>query len=320
MPVIECRQDTTEAAKRSILPIKNILFATDFSSASEAAFPYVSAIAHRFGSTVHIAHVLSDTSMASVAMMTGGVDYASMGTLYDDAQAEAQQKVDEIASWLGTIPRRIYVRHGFVWPNLSKIAADNAIDLIVVGTHGRTGVGKLVLGSVAEDILRRALCPVLTVGPRVRGRARLPELGGSRRAIAPVELELRHILCATSLAPASVSIVPVAVALCVEFEAQLTLMHAIEEYSRPEHRPGPMENGIRQLQALIPHDARLAYSAEAVVQFGAAWECIVKTADEREADLIVIGAHPSEGTSHVPWSTVHRVVAHANCPVLTLRS
>ncbi len=316
MAVLERKQDTTEIRKRPFVSIKNVLVATDFSATSEATLPYVSAIAHRFRSTVHIVHVLSDTSLA---MMSGGVDYVSMETLYDDAHAEAQAKAHQVASWLGNIPCRTYVRHGLVWPNLSEIVAENAVDLIVVGTHGRTGLGKLVLGSVAEDILRHAPCPVLTVGPKVRGRARLPEFGGSKREIAPVELELQHIVCATNLAPASIRVVPVAVALSEEFEAQLTLMHVVEEYSRLEDRSGPIENDVRRLQALVPHDARLAYSPEAVVQFGAAWECIVKTADEREADLIVLGAHPSDGTSHVPWSTVHRVVAHANCPVLTVR-
>jgi nucleotide-binding universal stress UspA family protein len=316
MAVLEYKQGTTETAKRSFLPIKNILFATDFSATSEAALPYVSAIAHRFGSTAHIAHVLSDTSLA---MMTGGIDYVSMDTLYGETQAEAEGKVHQVSSWMGSVPCRTYVRHGLVWPSLSEIVTQNAIDLIVVGTHGRTGLGKLVLGSVAEDILRHAPCPVLTVGPKVRGRARLPEFGGAKREIVPVELELRNIVCATNLAPASVRVVSATIALSEEFAAQLTLVNVIEEYSRPQDRPGPIENGVRQLQLLVPRDARLAYSPETLVQFGAAWECIVRTADEKEADLIVLGAHPSEATSHVPWSTVHRVVAHANCPVLTVR-
>lgn len=316
MAVLECQPGTTEKANSYLLSIKNILFATDFSATSEAALPYAGAIARHFGSTVHLVHVVSE---ANLLMVTGGIDYVSVGALCDDLQAQAKAQIDEVASKLGTHSCRIYVRYGLVWQNLREIISANAIDLIIVGTHGRTGLGKLVLGSVAEDILRHAQCPVLTVGPEIHGRARLPGFAGSKREIAPVELELRQIVCAINLTPASAEVAPVAVALAKEFDAQLTLMHVIEEYSRPEDRPGPIENGIRQLQALVPTELTLAYTPETVVEFGAAWERIVKTADDRGADLIVLGAHPSEGTSHVPWSTVHRVVAHANCPVLTVR-
>jgi len=69
---------------------------------------------------------------------------------------------------------------------------------------------------------------------------------------------------------------------------------------------------------LVPKDASLAYAPEIVMEFGQASECILNTAAEREADLIVLGAHPADVTAHLPWSTVHRVVAHAACPVLTV--
>src|SRR4051812_30885681 len=150
------------ARSGSSLSIRNVLFATDFSPTSEAALPYATAICRRFRSTLHMEHILSD---AGTLMMTGGVDYVSMGTIYEDAQNEAQEKLDEISARFETIPHRNYVRHGSVWKNLAALIEENAIDLMVVGTHGRTGLGKLLLGSVAEAILRQASCPVLTVGP-----------------------------------------------------------------------------------------------------------------------------------------------------------
>src|SRR5208337_746909 len=144
------QQDTEKAASSEQHPfaVKNVLFATDFSACSEAALPYAGAICRRFGGTLHLAHVLSD---ASLLMMTGGVDYVSMGTIYDDANTEAKEKIEKIAAQFDSIPHRNYVRHGSVWGNLAEIIAANHIDLIVVGTHGRTGLGKLLLGSVAED-------------------------------------------------------------------------------------------------------------------------------------------------------------------------
>ncbi len=318
MSVLEFKPDTPETKIRpTAISIKNVLYATDFSATSESAMPYASAICRRFGSTLHIAHVLSD---ANLLLMTSGVNYVCVGTVYEDAHNEALGKIKQVTDRLGALPLRTYVRHGQVWKNLAEIVAENRIDLIVVGTHGRTGVGKLLLGSVAEDILRHSPCPVLTVGPKVRGRARLPEYHGTSQEIAPAELELQTIVFATDLTPASTAVAPVVFGLSREFESRLILMHVIEEYSKLEDHSRPIENGIQQLQAMVPKDAGLAYTPETVMEFGSAWQCIVNTAAEHDADMIVLGARPSEGTTRVPWSTVHRVVANANCPVLTVRT
>jgi nucleotide-binding universal stress UspA family protein len=316
MTVLEFKQDTPETDKQpAAISVKNVLYATDFSTTSASALPYATAICRRFGSTLHLAHVLSDTNLL---LMTGGVDYVCFETLYSDAQSLAQEKVQHIAAELREIPYRTYVRHGQVWTNLSGIVAENGIDLIVVGTHGRTGLGKLVLGSVAEDILRHAPCPVVTVGPGVCSRAKLPGFYGKGGELAPVQLELRHILYATNFTAASLRVVPVAVSLAAQFEARLTLMHVLEDYSKLGSRPAPIDDGVRKLQDQVPKDPALAYAPEIVIEFGSAWKCIVNKAAEREADLIVLGAHPASGTTHLPWSTVHQVVAHATCPVLTV--
>jgi nucleotide-binding universal stress UspA family protein len=317
MTVIESRQDTPDTRERSAaISVKNVLYATDFSATSESALPYATSICRHFGSTLHVAHILSDTN---VLLMTGGVDYVCVGTVYEDAHTEAQEKIQQLGARLGEIPHRTYVRRGPVWTTLSRIVAESSIDMIVVGTHGRSGLGTLLLGSVAEDILRHAPCPVLTVGPGVRGRARLPEFHGNGRELAPVELELQHIVYATSFTPASLTVAPVAIALAEEFESRLTLMHVIEDYTNLGTRPGPIEEGVRQLQAVVPEDAMLAYKSEIVMEFGSVPQGILNTAAERDADLIVLGAHLAHRSTHLPWSTVHEVVAHATCPVLTVR-
>ncbi len=316
MTVLEYQQDTPLARKQpSAISIKNVLYATDFSATSESAFPYATALCRRFGSTLHVAHVLSD---ANLLLMTGGVDYVSVGTIYEDAHTLAQEKLQQLTARLGKIRSRTHVRHGQVWTNLRGIVVENEIDLIVVATHGRTGLGKLLLGSVAEDILRHAPCPVLTVGPKIHARSRLPEVQTRGRDVAPVELELHHILYATNLPAASLQVAPVALALAEEFEARLTLMHVFESYPDLSTKPGPIEAGVQQLHALVPKNTALAYAPEIVMEFGSAPKCIVNTAVERDADLIVLGARHADLTTHLPWTTVHEVVAHAPCPVLTV--
>ena len=305
------------AHKASALSVKNVLFTTDFSAASEAALPYAAAICRHFGSLLHAAHVLSDTN---ILMMTGGVDYVSLSTVYEDAHAEAKQKLDQISASLAGIPHRSYVRHGQVWDNLAGLIDEEQIDLIVLGTHGRGGLGKLLLGSVAENILRHATCPVLTVGPKVSGGAKLPAFGNRSRDLAPFELQLKQIVFATNFAENSACVAKEAVSLAEEFGARLTLLHVIEDYTQLGSRPGPMEDGIRRLRDLIPTSATLQYLPETLLEFGSAWKSIVKSAADRQADLIVLGARSSEnaGTTHLP-STSQHVIAQAQCPVLTIR-
>jgi nucleotide-binding universal stress UspA family protein len=171
------------------------------------------------------------SSDVGLLMMTGGVDYVNLGTLYNDAQNEASQKLAVIAGRLEGIPHRCYVRHGQVAKSLAAIVEDHKVDLVVLGTHGRTGLGKLMLGSVAEDILRHAPCPVLTVGPRVSGRSGLPALQKGEHDLAPPELDLRRIVVAVNLAHTSEQIAQAAVSLAEEFRSQLTLTHVAENYS-----------------------------------------------------------------------------------------
>jgi nucleotide-binding universal stress UspA family protein len=318
MHVLAFKQDTPETKEQlAAISVKNVLYATDFSTTSEAALPYATAICRKFGSTLHVVHVISDTGLL---LMTGGVDYVTFGTLYEDANTTAKEKIDAIITRGSGIPWRSYLRHGKVWPNLRSIIAENEIDLIVVGTRGRIGFEKLLLGSVAEDILRHAPCPVLTVGPRTTGRVRLPQFEGKAKALAPVELELQHILYAANLTAASLKVAPFAIAMAEEFGARLTLMHVLESSSTCDSSPSQTEECTRRLQGMVPKDATLAYAPATVIEYGSAWQAIVTTAAVRDADLIVLGAQPSDGTTHLPWSTVHQVVAHAKCPVLTLRS
>lgn len=303
---------------KPLVGVKNVLFATDFSATSDAALPYAAAICRRFGSTLHIFHVLSE---ASLLMMTGGVDYVSMGTIYDDAQQEAKERLEQICARLEGIPHRTYVRFGQVWNSLAPILAQSNVDLIVLGTHGRTGLGKLLLGSVAENILRHAACPVLTVGPKVCGHAKLPAVPDRGQDVAPPELELRHIVCATNFGKNSDAVAQAAIRLAEEFRSRFTLLHVIEDYTQLGRKPGPMEEGIRRLQELVPRDSALQYAPELLLEFGPAPERILKIGSEREADMIVLGARSSAdvGTTHFPWSSAHYVIAQAHCPVLTIR-
>jgi nucleotide-binding universal stress UspA family protein len=193
----------------------------------------------------------------------------------------------------------------------SPSIAKHDIDLIVVGTHGRTGALKLVMGSIAEKIFRQAPCPVLTVGPNVVSQ---------QKSLA----EFNQILLATDFGEESVAAVPYAISLAQEHQASLSLLHVLE---RPHVGSVDLESNsdflLRRLQELVPKDTELWCHPEYIVQFGSPAERILEFCATRGADIIVMGVRPTHGTvntvTHLTHTTAQHIVAHAACPVLTIR-
>ncbi|HEV2696388.1 MAG TPA: universal stress protein [Terriglobales bacterium] len=308
-------EEKTETA----VELKNLLFATDFSDASQAALPYVTALSVRYGSTIHLVHVLPEVTF----LRPGAPDPAVMGSIYEDAHSDAQEKIQRISDRLKGFSHMTHVRHGEICEVLSEIIKEQKIDLVVAGTHGRTGLGKLVMGSVAEQILRATTCPVLTVGPKVVGTvAPVPR---RNRELPPARINIRQILYATDFKQESLEAVGYAVSLAREFRARLALLHVIEDYGDHLHEhPGPIDGVLQKLQELVSDDSGLRYPPEILAQFGLPAESILQAASEREADLIVLGVRPANGhmgaATHLGRAVSHKVIVGATCPVLTVRS
>jgi nucleotide-binding universal stress UspA family protein len=298
--------------------IQNVLFATDFSDVSEAALPYVTALSLRYGSTVHVVHVLPDVAL----LRPGAPDPVMFGSIYEEAHSVAQEKIQQLSKRLKGFPHKTYVRHGEVLDVVKNIVEEQKIDLLVLGTHGRTGLGKLLMGSVAEQIFRQANCPVLTVGPGVPATEKVRESRHDRE-LPPVQVKFGNILYATDFKPDAVEGSWYAVSLAREFNAHLTLLHVIEDFGEHLHeRPGPIETALVKLEELVPDREGLRYAPEFVAEYGSAAEVILKIANEYEADLVVLGVRPTSSNgaaTHFGRSVAHKVVAGANCPVLTIR-
>jgi len=194
---------------------------------------------------------------------------------------------------------------------VTKIAFDVA-DLIVLGTRGRTGLGKLLLGSQAEEIFRPAKCPVLTVGPHSQ-----PISGG--------ENELKEVLFATDFTPESQAAAPYAVSVALALQAHLNLLHVVEE-PKTEELVYPTEvipSSERLLRSLVPEDAHFWREPRYFVERGAVSEKILETAERIPASLIVLGVRGPMGipgaAGHLSAGLAHKVVVNASCPVLTVR-
>jgi nucleotide-binding universal stress UspA family protein len=187
--------------------LKNILFPTDFSPFSDTALKYAQAIARRYGSKILAAHVISPEAYQFMS------PEAWQGS-FEMIEQAARKEMTQVSKRLANFPHTVVLKHGEIWDTLSELIETQEIDLVVLGTHGRTGFERLVMGSVAEMIYRQTMCPVLTVGPQVTQNA-------------PPEIGFRLILYATDFTPESLAGAPFAFSLAQEHQAKLELLHVI---------------------------------------------------------------------------------------------
>ena len=297
------------AATGTRIALKNILFLTDFSEPSQAALPFAVAMAREFGAKVHALHVLAPDPYVYA--------YAAPETIAVAIEAQeeaAEAEMQQVAAQFGVVPHDVAVMRGAgVWPALEQAIVDWSADLIVLGTHARTGLHKLMLGSVAEEIFRRSPIPVLTIGPWARQ--------GAHNAA-----QFHRVLFATDFSPEAVAAAPYAISLAEEHQARLTLLNVIHERvqeTRKAHIEPSVANVMYELHEIVPQDAELWCRPEAMVEYGEPGARILEAAKKRDADLIVLGVRSTAGrlgaATHLERAVAHKVVAHATCPVLTVR-
>jgi nucleotide-binding universal stress UspA family protein len=298
---------------RQRVAFQNILLATDFSTPSDVALDYAGAIARRYDAKIYVAHVIRPDAYQLVPP-------EALNATMDQTRRYAEQHMANllVSGRLRDIPPQVLVGTGELWPVLADMIERHVVDLIVAGTHGRTGVRKLLLGSVAEEIFRLAPCPVLTVGPHV-SEARSEEHSYLR---GPV----RRILYATDFTPNSDRASGYALSLAQEHEAHLTLLHVVQELPEgsPQNRARLLEYFFRKLRELVPAEAELWCAPEFAVEFGPTADAILKVAagrtPEEAVDLIVLGVRKAATfPGHLPPATAYKVVCQARCPVLTVR-
>ena len=287
---------------RTRITVKNILFATDFSAAADAALPIAIEVARRYGAKVYGVHVnrFDDYTAAAPNAWAAIAEAAEKETKEDDGRLNEQ---------LQSIEHEVVIGEGDTWEVVSNLIEQKEIDLVVLGTRGRTGLARAILGSVAEQILRQAPCPVLTVGPHV-------SLWSDEYA------KMREILYATDLTTDFPMAAPYAISLAQENQAHLVLLHVIEDPKVGElvKSPEVVDFKERKLQQLVTEQAGLWCDPMCIVEQGAAAEKILDVAKRRHTDLIVLGARPARGlATHLNIGTVHKVVSQATCPVLTIR-
>lgn len=292
------------ASEHRVVP-GNILVATDFSSASAPAVAYALSLARRLGSNLYFAHVVRPDTLHRG-------DPCEPGSSLDQAWREGHHLTTDllIAGHLRGITHKLLIAQGEIWDQLAAMVRENDIGLIVVGTHRRTGLKKMLLGSVAETIFRQAPCPVLTVGPDFDA--------GTIRDSGP-----RRILYATDLAPAATA-ASYAFLFARQYDAHLILLHVIQESGGTGdsrlHKSQRLESAKARLGKLVTEHGGLARDPELIVGFGTPVTRVLDVASEKKPDLIVLGVQQASGRPerHV-WATASAIVRQSACPVLTVR-
>ena len=282
------------------IAFKNILFATDLSSTTELALPYAVEIARQSGASIHVVHVIQPDIYPLVPP-------SEWPKIAQEEVVFREEKKNQLEVELMGLPHEFLFPAGDVWQNVAHIIEDKKIDLLVLGTHGRTGIGKILVGSVAENIFRQAACPVLTVGPAASSKRRQP--GGA---------ELNRILYATDFSPESLAAAPYAISLAKEHRAELILMHSIQNA-----KPVEVDSAYHTLRDVVPGAVGLESKLRCIVERGAPEDTILGVAKRHDVDMIVLGVRSAQGhptaITHFFHSTAYKVVTEAMCSVLTVR-
>lgn len=281
--------------------LKNILFTTDFSPASSAALPFALVLARIYGSTLLLAHAIPREPLQQVV-----TDRLPAQDDYDFHNAEHKLAKFAQDRSIGDTPCKMLLGRGDLADVIPAMIREHEVDLVVLGTHGRRGVSKLVLGSQAEKIYRSASCPVLTVGPKVHDGA---------------QWKPHRILCPVDFAEDPEPALHYALSLAEENEAEFIVLQAVPLVPWQE-RVSVEERTRRSLQGLIPEQAKDWCAPEFMVCWEHPVEAILRAAGEREADLIVMGVRKVRAaglSTHLPWPVASEVVSRALCPVITIR-
>ena len=302
-----------------MIHIKHILCPVDFSEFSRHAFDRAVAVARTFGADVTVLHVMPVPS-AVPALRYGPEGPGPFGFEVMDRQ----RALTQLSHFLATdgpadVPIHQEVSespsiHEEVLTQIGKTSAD----LVVMGTHGRSGFNRLVLGSVAERTLRLSPVPVLVVPPRAAAADRDP---------------FRSIVCALDFSQDSASALSYAASLAQSGAGRLTLVHVVEplavgydpmvgiDFDANAYHQAVSRAARTELQRWATDVQDQSIGSEAMIADGKAYKEILRVAAERQADLIVVGVHGRHALDRLVFgSTTEHLVRRATCPVLAVHS
>lgn len=279
-----------------------ILFATE-SPANEKAFSFALAQACEFGADLLLFHAYDNLALA--ASETSGVRYYDYAAAARAETHHLQPLADRVRK--AGIRCEVVVRPGLAADQILAFLREREVDRVVMGTHSPGPIGKLLVGSVAEAVLRNACVPVCVIGPDV--------VDGKYRNFAT-----RTILCAVSLQESSPVVVQFASELAAQHSASLVLQHVIRAHDTLEELADRTIDQIEaDLLALVPVELQERISVQTIVVPGDPTEELLYQASAQQADLMVLSAQGASAFAAITrHGVVYKVLAHSHCPVVAL--
>jgi CPA2 family monovalent cation:H+ antiporter-2 len=294
--------------------VHRILCPVDLSDVSRHAIDHAVLLARWYHAAITALHVCNPVVIPSADFTFVGA--GSVPMLTDDEMKEVRAQV---ARWFDSatdVDVDVLVESGPPAKRILENAESLPIDLIVMGTHGAGGFERLVLGSVAEKVLRKAMCPVLTVPPHAGTTSKLP---------------FKRILCPMDLSDSSLAALDFAFSLAQQGNADLTILHVFEwpaegeslmyrSFNVPEYLRELEHDAHSRVQALVPDSIRESCRPHTRFSHGKPYREILRIADEDHCDLIAMGVQGRNPLDLMLFgSTTNQVVRRATCPVLSLR-
>ena len=282
--------------------LKKILFATDFSPAAEKAEAFLTGLAKHFSCEIQILHVLD---------LSGLFKAPDAGISIEAARRAAEEKLAAIEAQLagGGIKAKAILSEGLEpAKEILQVANENSADLIVVGTRGLSALGRLALGSVTQQLIHHAECPVFTTGPNVKTPQPQPKF--------------QRIVCTTDFSEDATKAIQLALPFTQSYDAHMFLCHVLPkpDPSHPIDAQKLNEKFKAELKRLIPSVASEWCEPECVVDHGYAADGIRLLANRVKADLIILGARrSSHWFTNLKAGIAFEVIRAAECPVMTIR-
>lgn len=286
------------------IQVKRILFPTDFSEASRSALQIAAAIARRYGAELYAANVRTPLPYTMYSP-------EAVCAVDNKREREAREEMGKLlrAREIQVVPTSVLVETGDPAEELTRMVRDHDIDLAVVATHGRKGLMRLLMGSLAEELFRNLKIPVLTVGPRLHPRFANPET-------------IKTILYPTDLSAESRAALPYVASLAAEYRARIVVLHVLSSSGALSESALELAAKARgQMKRFFCGEIDPRCQVELVVDFGDAAERILHAVHECNADLVAFGVRRAgEASTHFRNTVAYKVVLQAECPVLTCRS
>ena len=276
--------------------VRNVAIATDFSPWSERATQHAIVVAHRFGAVLHFLHTVRRSEFAIVPDMMVQLDQLAQRDCGDMiGRLKASKSLDNVEHYCWTVD-------GEFAEVFESFIHEHAIDLLVLGTRGRSGLSKLLLGSLAQEIFHYVDCPVLTVGPWSRGAAR--------------KLELRKVLFATDLTDESAAAIPYVLTAARTWHTEIDVLHVCSSAACNCRKQ--MESFSRKIDELARKDVPVLITY--TLLHGDPSSTVLNFASQNNDDLIVLGLARSRSLYGGPvLSHAYEIVRGARCPVLSTR-